>query len=417
VARKSGGRGAACGWIASDFLDFLVLFRQGKSTIYLNLPKQIQISMNGLNHINYLYDAAGTKLAKHTLEDGVPQHTTDYIGSFVYEDGELQYLLTTEGRVVFAPDGTHDYQYFLKDHLGNTRVTFNASGIIQEDSFYPFGMAMAGLSDASGLDLPNKYLYNGKELQDDFGLDWYDYGARFYDAQLGRWHVVDPLSEKYYNYSHYAYVYNNPLLFYDLNGEEGFKTTRKNNDGSKTVTFTLNLKVKNSAGMSRSQVETSANAIAKQTQSSFQGYDKETNTHYETVVNLDFDSEVSEGDFYIDFVSDVKNQDGSDVIANGKVDEIGNVESNRFQVLAIGESDCLPCDDMTEEKQPTTGAHELGHGMGLKHEEIGTDESSDGIPVPPGNLMRGYSGGQGTNINSQQLKKVETIMPEKDKNE
>jgi RHS repeat-associated protein len=185
---------------------------------YLNLPEQIDISMNGLNHIHYLYDAAGTKLAKHTVEEGVPQHTTDYVGSFVYEDSQLQYLLTEEGRIVFAPDGTHEYQYFLKDHLGNTRVTFNAGGIIQEDSYYPFGMSMSGLSHQTGEDLSNKYLYNGKELEDDFGLDWYDYGFRFYDPTLGRFPCLDPKADAFHWISPYNYAENNPITFIDLWG-------------------------------------------------------------------------------------------------------------------------------------------------------------------------------------------------------
>ncbi|MDY0202485.1 MAG: RHS repeat-associated core domain-containing protein, partial [Tenuifilaceae bacterium] len=80
-------------------------------------------------------------------------------------------------------------------------------------------MNMAGLSHSSGEDLPNKYRYNGKELQDDFGLDWYDYGARFYDPVLGRWHVVDPVSESYFSYSSYNYVRNNPILRIDKFGK------------------------------------------------------------------------------------------------------------------------------------------------------------------------------------------------------
>ncbi len=69
------------------------------------------------------------------------------------------------------------------------------------------------------------YLYNGKELQEDFDLDWYslsrlfgNYGARMYDAQLGRWHVPDPMAEKYYGWSTYQYVRNNPIIRIDPNG-------------------------------------------------------------------------------------------------------------------------------------------------------------------------------------------------------
>ena len=102
------------------------------------------------------------------------------------------------------------------------RVTFDKNGnISQEDSYYPFGMSIKSLSHTTLTDnQKNKYLYNGKEFDEDFGLNWYDYGARFYDAELGRWHVVDPLAEKYLSQSPYHFSGNNPIYFVDANGME-----------------------------------------------------------------------------------------------------------------------------------------------------------------------------------------------------
>ena len=137
----------------------------------------------------------------------------------------MAYILTDEGRIVIDTSGTnYDYEYFIKDHLGNTRVTVkDSSGLAvvqQESHYYPFGMTMKGMSYQNPLQTAlNKYLYNGKELQDDLGLDWYDYGARFYDAQLGRWHCPDPLNQFS---SPYLYAANNPVVMIDPSGMYSF---------------------------------------------------------------------------------------------------------------------------------------------------------------------------------------------------
>ncbi len=65
----------------------------------------------------------------------------------------------------------------------------------------------------------NLHLYNGKELQEDFDLDWYDYGARLYDVELGRWHVVDPLAEEAYSWTPYRAFYCNTIRYIDIGGK------------------------------------------------------------------------------------------------------------------------------------------------------------------------------------------------------
>ena len=144
----------------------------------------------------------------------------DYVGNFIYSGGNLDFILTSEGRICADVSGNYNYEYFIKDHLGNIRVSFwDSSGVAainQETSYYPFGMIMNQWDYASS----NEFLYNGKEMQDELGLDWYDYGARFYDPVIARWNVQDPLAEKYIGLSPYNYTANNPILFIDPNGQE-----------------------------------------------------------------------------------------------------------------------------------------------------------------------------------------------------
>ena len=196
----------------------------------LNLPQELDFGDN--NRIYYHYTATGNKLIKHIYEEGQSSRILHYIENIVYEGGTLSYILTEEGRLV--PFGTGSERLFvneynLKDHLGNNRVTFmgtdlgGAVDIAQKTSYYPFGLVM---SQTNGNTDPtyqkNKYLYNGKEHQDDefagSSLNWYDYGARFYDPQLGRWHVIDPASESMTTWSPYNYTFNNPIRFIDPTG-------------------------------------------------------------------------------------------------------------------------------------------------------------------------------------------------------
>jgi RHS repeat-associated protein len=133
---------------------------------------------------------------------------------------------TASGKTLAA----YYYEYQLKDHLGNVRVTFtdkDKNGIPEvqsENHYYPFGMPIGALSYTNNattlntIDFKNEYFYNGKEAEDDFGLGWLDYGARMYDPIVGRWWNIDPLAEQYRRLSPYNYCANDPTIITDPDG-------------------------------------------------------------------------------------------------------------------------------------------------------------------------------------------------------
>ena len=142
---------------------------------------------------------------------------TDYCGNMIYENGQLSKILTDVGYITLA-NSTPTYHYYLQDHLGNNHVVIDEHGQVEQvNHYYAFGGLM-GESTGGGA---QPYKYNGKELDRMHGLDWYDYGARHYDAVLGRWMCVDPLAEKYDNVGSYIYCKNNPIAFMDMNGKDG----------------------------------------------------------------------------------------------------------------------------------------------------------------------------------------------------
>jgi RHS repeat-associated protein len=166
-----------------------------------------------------------------------------YAGNRMYNNDKLlDYLLFDEG-LVTKSSGGYSYVYHLKDHPsedgqvpGNTRVSFQPNGTggtttTQVAEYYPFGSSYLPVSPAG----TNKYLYNGKlkrsvnpdlsgEKQDDVldgtALDLYDYGARFYDPVIGRWHTIDPHANSYRFISPYSYVNNNPVSSIDPDGRD-----------------------------------------------------------------------------------------------------------------------------------------------------------------------------------------------------
>ena len=196
----------------------------------LNLPSKLQFSFGHM--AEYSYDGAGRKLSVTyktsktnlfvPMGSIVPPLSTnvaltlktDYCGNMIYENGQLSKILTDVGYVTLT-NSTPIYHYYLQDHLGNNRVVIDEYGQVEQvNHYYAFGGLMAESTGGGA----QPYKYNGKELDRMHGLDWYDYGARHYDAVLGRWMCVDPLQEKYSNKTTYHFCSNNPINRIDLTG-------------------------------------------------------------------------------------------------------------------------------------------------------------------------------------------------------
>ena len=143
----------------------------------------------------------------------------NYSGNMIYENNVLKQILIDGGYIAFSGPA-HYYYYYLKDHLGNNRVVVSPSGTpLQVNHYYPFG-GLFGESTGNSL---QRFRFNGKEFDRTHGLDWYDYGARHMTPDVGRFTTIDPMAEKYYNISPYAYCANNPVKYVDLHGDSILK--------------------------------------------------------------------------------------------------------------------------------------------------------------------------------------------------
>ena len=174
----------------------------------LNSPSKVTFQDGST--ITYTYAVNGTKLRTvHTIGDTTS--TTDYCGNVIYENGVQKLLLTDAGYVTLSDK---KYHYYLQDHQGNNRVVVDQTGQKEEvNHYYPFGGTFASAEKSI-----QPYKYNGKELDTKNGLNWYDYGARYYDVAIGRWNAVDPMAEMYYSWSPYAYCVDSPTNYVDPTG-------------------------------------------------------------------------------------------------------------------------------------------------------------------------------------------------------
>jgi RHS repeat-associated protein len=195
----------------------------------LNLPEQVTINNPLAEATNeYTYTATGAKLkVVHRWTSSMTSipiggsifrpllitntSTTDYVGNKLYENGVLSKILTENG---YYSNG--NYYFYVRDHLGNNRIVADQnSTIVQSTEYYPFGMPFA---DGTGKGV-QPYKYGNKELDEMNGLNWYDFEARMMMTDIPVFSTQDPLAEKYYSISPYAYCANNPMRYIDPTGK------------------------------------------------------------------------------------------------------------------------------------------------------------------------------------------------------
>ena len=216
----------------------------------LNLPDTVQ--MRDGNMVTYVHDASGLKdqVVRHTIATSgvtipigrtlrncgtlysVSSYSyTQYAGNAVYDNSKISRILLPDGILVrtnalTSSPPVFSYHYYLKDHLGNIRAVFEDDGeggiVNQVSNYYPFGMEYGESAEDQTEVTYQNYLFGGKEFDRKYELNLSDFGARSYDATSGRWLTMDPLAEKYYSISPYAYCGNNPILLIDPEGLEWF---------------------------------------------------------------------------------------------------------------------------------------------------------------------------------------------------
>ncbi|MDW7691788.1 DUF6443 domain-containing protein [Flammeovirgaceae bacterium SG7u.111] len=249
------------------------------------------------------------------------------------------------------------------------QITHKKAIIAQENHYYPFGMNMAGIERQGIPD--HKFQYNGKEKQEEFGLHWADYGWRNYDSQLGRWHGIDNLAEKYMSFSPYHYTGNNSISQIDYDGQDyGIYFDHENN----TITIRANYYT------ASEDIQSANNATS---------FWNNQSGNFTYTLGEGEDSKIYTVNFELS-VTEVKVKKGGvkDGVLNNALKKDKSGEGNIYQV-----SDDVHFKDNTNgttqfgtnvfirdsKKMTGTGSHEIGHTLGLTHKNKGimTASSTD----------------------------------------
>ena len=234
-------------------------------------------------------------------------------------------------------------------------MTINQGGIVvQKDDYYPFG---GSFNHYQNTNPPNQYTYNNKELQPE--NQWLDYGARMYDANLGRFFNHDRFAEKYMDYNPYHYTLNNPIKYFDINGDSVNVSTTTDNDGNTTVDIYFKFALLNSSSNSNLNMSDLLNAINEQLSYSYSFGEANIDESWNVSITLDSRVVSSEKDVQ-DNEHLIEVRDPSDSKVKGTYDKAERGGDNVW----LNEK---YTDGIINGSDNNTVPHEVGHTFGLRH--------------------------------------------------
>ena len=344
----------------------------------LNLPDTIQF-VNGNQLVN-LYDASGrkyksivyTNIATAVTPCYEIAHYTSTMDSVEYRITEyannVEYYYTSRDTTskIFNASGYYSdstYYHYIKDHLGNICAVVHsiADSAVQSTKYYASGVPMA---ESTGRD-QQPYLYNGKEFVEAHGLNEYDSQARRYYATIMRTTTMDPMAEKYYHLSPYSWCGNNPICNVDVTGNKYKVVTKKNTKTIKATLYT-NTRSYNSAKKA---------ANFWNNKKGFK-YTSKKGKEYDVKFDIIVVKTNKEGE-------DLRNEANSENSGNSYeiTNDLGKTKKKpgRKAVGTTDERTRSHIKVLPEREDADTGAHEVGHILGLDHSEEGimTETSND----------------------------------------
>jgi RHS repeat-associated protein len=240
-------------------------------------------------------------------------------------------------------------------------------------------------------DSRNKYQFNGEEFQEDFGLQWYDFDARFYDSQIVRTPTMDPHAENYYNESPYSFLGNNPVNNIDPDGQDYNITIDKNKKGKITgITFSETVYIKGDGASQKKANQMNAFAKVALGTKQVDGLNVRMSINY--IFNKDMTPDKldkTKGENLLTFDNENSQKDCESGYENHKVGEAGNTgvihEGGKDKIAILHESlHMFGLDDRYTTKESIFGEKYWDDNLGFENDIMGANQDNrahNRIPV------------------------------------